>query len=332
MGSDWQIRFVAETDAEALLEIYHPYASPTSTVSFEWEPPTLGEFRQRIRQVSETYPWLVAERNGELIGYAYASMHRARKAYQWAVETSAYVKRDWQKQGIANSLYQELLRILREQGYVVAYAVIALPNDASVRFHESFAFQHFGSFPAAGFKNETWIDVGWWRLELKKPEGSPREPIPFKLWRSHARNSQLAPRSTGREISVSEDKSRLDPKLVHEFLQRTPWAKHRTLETVHRSIANSLCFGAFAGEEFVGFARVVTDGCTFAYLCDVFVHESYRGRGISRRLLERILQHPDLIQYRRFVLATQNAHGLYAKYGFQPVNEKMFMELKNDFV
>jgi len=99
-----------------------------------------------------------------------------------------------------------------------------------------------------------------------------------------------------------------------------------------RSIENSLCFGAYCGSKQVAFARVVTDGCTFSYLCDVFVDEEYRGKGISKALMAYVMDHPDLQSYRRFTLATKDAHELYRKFGFRDAEQGRFMEIKRDGV
>ncbi len=133
-------------------------------------------------------------------------------------------------------------------------------------------------------------------------------------------------------IEVSEDRSRLCIETVCGFLKRSDWASKRTRETVELSIKNSLCFGAYDGARQVGFARVVTDACTFAYLCDVFVDEEYRGKGVSKRMLELVVRHPQLQGLRRFVLATSSAHGLYEKFGFRVVPLNKFMEIKNNDV
>lgn len=133
-------------------------------------------------------------------------------------------------------------------------------------------------------------------------------------------------------IEVSSDPARLQLDTVHAFLKRSAWAAHRTRETLEKSVQNSLCFGAYAGDRQVAFARVVTDRCTFSYLCDVFVDEEFRGQGISRLLMTEIMRHPDLQQFRRFTLATKTAHGLYQKFGFKNVNADRFMEITNDFV
>jgi GNAT superfamily N-acetyltransferase len=117
-------------------------------------------------------------------------------------------------------------------------------------------------------------------------------------------------------FTISTDKTRLDVALIHNFLsERAYWALGRPLDVVRRSIEHSLCFGVYSGQAQVGFARVVTDYATFAWLCDVFILETHRGQGLSKWLMETIVAHPDLASLRRFVLATRDAHGLYQRYG-----------------
>ena len=119
-------------------------------------------------------------------------------------------------------------------------------------------------------------------------------------------------------MTIDTDPARLDVGLIHEFLsQRAYWALGRTREQVERSIANSLNFGAYEGGRQVGFARVVTDRATFAWVCDVFVLESHRGQGISKQLMTAVVEHPELQGLRRILLATRDAHGLYRQSGFE---------------
>jgi N-acetylglutamate synthase-like GNAT family acetyltransferase len=118
------------------------------------------------------------------------------------------------------------------------------------------------------------------------------------------------------EYTISTDKSKLDIPVIHEFLSHTYWAKGIPVAVVQKCIEGSLCFGIFQGEKQVGFARVVTDKATFAYLADVFIIEAYRGKGLSKWLMEIIVGHPDLQGLRRFLLATRDAHGLYRQFGF----------------
>ncbi len=118
---------------------------------------------------------------------------------------------------------------------------------------------------------------------------------------------------------ISTDRSKLDLDAIHRFLTRSYWAEGIPRETVARSIENSLCFGVYNGGEQVGFARVVSDFATYAYLADVFVLESYRGRGLAKELIATIMAHPELQGLRRWSLGTRDAHGLYAQFGWTSV-------------
>jgi GNAT superfamily N-acetyltransferase len=131
------------------------------------------------------------------------------------------------------------------------------------------------------------------------------------------------------DLSISTDRARLDLRVIHGFLSSSYWARNIPLETVRRSIGNSLCFGAYlANSGQVGFARVITDYATFGYVADVFVLPEHRGIGISKALMGAIRAHPDLQGLRRLLLITQDAHSLYARFGFQPVpNPAAFMTL-----
>jgi len=126
---------------------------------------------------------------------------------------------------------------------------------------------------------------------------------------------------------ISTDSSRLDLEAVADMLSRAYWAKDRTPEVITRSIQNSLVFGVYDNDRQIGMARVVSDYATFAWLCDVFILEEYRGCGIGKWLIETILAHPDLQGLRRFLLATRDAHELYSRYGFTPLrNPDRWME------
>lgn len=119
------------------------------------------------------------------------------------------------------------------------------------------------------------------------------------------------------EYTISAERERLDLSVVHRFIsEESYWGKGRPLEVVRKAVENSFPFGIYRGDELVGFARVVTDYATFAWLADVFVLEEHRGRGLSKWLMEVILSHPELQGFRRWVLATKDAHELYRKFGF----------------
>lgn len=119
------------------------------------------------------------------------------------------------------------------------------------------------------------------------------------------------------EFTISTDKTLLDVEMISNFLAcESYWAQSRTIDQTLRAINNSLCFGIYNGDRQVGFGRVVTDHATFAYVGDVFVLKEYRGCGLSKRLMESMIAHPDLQGLRRWILATRDAHGLYEKFGF----------------
>lgn len=133
-----------------------------------------------------------------------------------------------------------------------------------------------------------------------------------------------------RDLIVSTDPEKIDLDVVHGFLTSCYWARGIPREVVMRSIEHSLCFGAYAGQAQVGFARVVTDYATFAWIGDVFVVEPYRGRRVSTALMDAIFGHPGLQGLRRWMLATRDAQGLYARYGFKPLAApERFMEVHN---
>jgi GNAT superfamily N-acetyltransferase len=135
-------------------------------------------------------------------------------------------------------------------------------------------------------------------------------------------------------ILISTDKSKLQLDIIHDYLsKKSYWAAGIPMQTVQKSIENSMAFGVYLPEENslkqIGFCRIISDLATYAYLADVFVLEEYRGKGLSKLLMETVLKHPDLQGLRRWVLATADAHGLYAQYGFTPLDKpENFMQIK----
>lgn len=153
-------------DAAALLAIYAPLVTDTA-ISFELTPPVEAEFAGRIERALDGFEWLVAERAGVPIGYAYATAHRARGAYRFSVETSAYVAADARGGGVGGALYRALLPRLVARGCCNAYAGITLPNEPSVALHRAAGFTPIGVFPAVGWKFGRWHDVAWWHRRLR---------------------------------------------------------------------------------------------------------------------------------------------------------------------
>ena len=165
-------------DAAAVSAIYAP-AVLESVASFEELAPDTAEMELRMRAILERLPWLVAESDGGVIGYAYAAPHHVRPGYRWSVNVSVYLDRRWHQRGIGRALYDELFDVLRRQGIVNAYAGIALPNPASVRLHEAMGMHRIAIYEQVGFKLDAWHDVAWYWLRLTDPGGAPPEPIPF---------------------------------------------------------------------------------------------------------------------------------------------------------
>ena len=172
------IRLAKPTDSQAILDIYAPYIENTS-LTFETEVPSVESFAKRIETYLHSRPWLICEVDGRVAGYAYASRYRERTAYQWSIECSVYIHDDFQKAGIGKALYMALFEILKIQGYNNVYAVINLPNDKSVEFHEKCGFNHFATYEKVGYKLGHWKNVGWWRLILNEFCDEPPVPILF---------------------------------------------------------------------------------------------------------------------------------------------------------
>jgi len=172
------IRLATEHDAEGILEIYGPYILNTS-FTFETDMPTLPAFKSRINDYLEHWPWLVCEIDGTIAGYAYGARYRERTAYQWCVESSIYIHDDFQKTGVGKALYHVLIEILKKQGYRNVYAVINLPNEKSVAFHERLGFKYFATYEKVGYKLGRWKNVGWWQLSINEYGDEPDPPIKF---------------------------------------------------------------------------------------------------------------------------------------------------------
>jgi L-amino acid N-acyltransferase YncA len=172
------IRLVRAADAAAIAAIYKPYVDDNPT-SFETKAPTAKEVQTRIAETLKEYPWLVCDCGGTVAGYAYATRHRVRAAYQWCVEVSAYVDEEFQHIGVAKGLYTSLFAILGAQGFVNAYAGITLPNARSVALHEKLGFLPLVVYRGIGFKAGEWHDVGWWHLVITRHPSEPSDPKPL---------------------------------------------------------------------------------------------------------------------------------------------------------
>lgn len=168
------VRPAQPDDAAAIAAVYAPYVTD-GVASFELQPPTADEVRARLL-ARPRLPWMLAERAGVVVGFAYASPHHPRAAYRWAVNTSVYLAPTEHGRGTGRALYAVLLPLLRDLGLTTAHAGITLPNEASARLHEALGFTLVGVYPDVGFKHGRWHDVGWWRLALAPPPADPAEP------------------------------------------------------------------------------------------------------------------------------------------------------------
>ena len=189
-----KLRIATVRDAAELLEIYAYYVGNTA-ITFEYEVPTLEEFEQRICNTLEKYPYIVAERDGRIVGYAYAGKFKDRPAYQWCVETSIYVHKDCKQQGIGKVMYEALEKILKAQNILNLNACIAYPiqedeflTKDSVHFHEKLGYRMVGEFRMCGYKANRWCNMVW----MEKMIGEHVEKQPPVIWFKDLRNEHPA--------------------------------------------------------------------------------------------------------------------------------------------
>lgn len=167
MSNDMHIRMARLTDAEALRSIYAPYVEKTA-ISFEYAPPSRQEFSRRMEGILTQYPYLVAEHEGRIVGYAYASSFKDRAAYAWAAELTVYVDETMHRRGIGKTLYAALEKVLAAQNILNAYACIAYPEEddeylsnTSVSFHQALGYRLIAEFSRCGYKFHRWYNVVW---------------------------------------------------------------------------------------------------------------------------------------------------------------------------
>lgn len=159
------IRAATTADAAAIQAIYAPVVEHTA-ISFEETPPSVAEMAARVEATMQDYPYLVAELDGAVAGYAYASQHRTRAAYRTSVDVTVYIAEGARRSGVGRALYGKLLPALAERGFHAAFAGIALPNEGSIALHENMGFTPLGIYHEVGRKFGNWHDVGWWQRLL----------------------------------------------------------------------------------------------------------------------------------------------------------------------
>jgi L-amino acid N-acyltransferase YncA len=178
-GSSSGVRAASARDAAACLAIYRPYVLDTA-ISWEIEVPSVGEMAARIEGLRATHEWLVLERGGEIIGFAYGQPLKRLATFRWSAETGIYLDSAHHRAGGGRELYTALLRRLAERGYRQVFAAITQPNEASNGFHRSFGFQEAGSYRRVAWKRDSWHDVAWMRLDLRDTGGPDGPPDPIR--------------------------------------------------------------------------------------------------------------------------------------------------------
>jgi len=167
------IRTAVPADLPAILEIYRPYILHTA-YTFEYDVPSPEAFEARFCSITEEYPWLVWEENGDILGYAYGSRAFERAAYAWDADISIYLRQDCRGRGIGRQLYAAVEAILAAQGYFVVYALVTSANNASCAFHEAVGYREAARFSDTGWKFGQWHDIIWYEKRLK--HGTPEQP------------------------------------------------------------------------------------------------------------------------------------------------------------
>ena len=174
------IRIATEADVPAILEIYAPYVKDT-TITFEYDVPTLETFYNRFNSITEDFPWLVWEENGEILGYAYACRPFERTAYAWCAEPSIYLKPTAWGKGVGKKLYAALEELLKLQGYQVLLALITGENERSLQFHEKFGYHSAGELIGCGYKFGKWLGVFWMEKRLQIVQNPVEFPIKWSI-------------------------------------------------------------------------------------------------------------------------------------------------------
>jgi L-amino acid N-acyltransferase YncA len=174
-GGSFNVRDASERDAGACAAIYAPYVTDTA-ITFESDPPLPAEMAERIAAATRTHAWVVLEREGRVVGYAYGGPFKSRMAYRWSCEVSVYLERGCRRTGGGRALYDALLARLAERGFRTAVAGMTLPNEASVGLHRAMGFEPVGTYRRIGWKHDTWHDVAWTQRTIAKGQDPPAEP------------------------------------------------------------------------------------------------------------------------------------------------------------
>ncbi|WP_394834673.1 GNAT family N-acetyltransferase [Pendulispora rubella] len=313
-------------DVPAILALAN-WAAVNTPANFATEPEPLADWAASFAQSHEKYPWIVARDENRLLGFAKASMHRARGAYRWTAEVSVYVDPDAHRRGIGRALYGALIPCLRAQGYVTLLAGITPPNPASERLHESMGFVRCGTYHRAGWKFDRWHDVGYWDMHLQ-PVYHPPEPIrPVadvwpKLQRLRVERTGLSVR---RADLTSDEAATLIRALNHELasMYSEPGANHFHLDPAQVTGARGAYVIAYVEDEPAGCGAVRAFDDGTAELKRMFVVPRWRALGISRHILHTLEEHAAGIGVKRMLLETgtrqKEALSLYERAGYSRI-------------
>lgn len=173
--SEAVIRMATLEDAEAILRIYEPYILETA-ITFEYDPVPVEVFRKRMEGVLSQFPWLVYERDGIILGYAYCARFKERAAFNWDCECSVYIDPKAHRQGVATALYNKLFELVKQQGYYTIYALITYHHESSMELHKKFGFTEVGVYEKTGYKFGQWWDLLVMERRLREPDPSPVPP------------------------------------------------------------------------------------------------------------------------------------------------------------
>ena len=305
------IRDAASSDAESILAIYAPFVRG-SAISFEAIPPGTNEMAKRINHSTWRWPWLVAEVEGSLAGYAYARPFRGRSAYHFTAESTVYVSPDHQRQGVGKCLMQHLLNRLYSAGHHRAVVGIALPNEGSVALHERLGFEPAGVFPSVGRKFQSWHDVGFWSLELSDQTVTIPD-LAANKWRMRVHSAT----SSEAQLLIAQ----LSDELAERYDQQDDGSGNFAAE--NEDGCRSVFVAGFLDDSPVACGAIRPLENDIAELKRMFVVKKYRGRKLSSRILQRLEVEASRLSYRSIRLETGNrqpeAIGLYEKSGYQRI-------------
>ncbi|MCL2461258.1 MAG: GNAT family N-acetyltransferase [Defluviitaleaceae bacterium] len=261
------IRSATPADAGAILEIYAPFITGTC-ITFETEVPSIGEFAARIGSIAKSYPYLVSEMDGKIVGYAYASKHRERAAYRFSADVSVYVAPEYHRQGVGRALYTKLFDMLREQGIYTVFAGITLPNEKSAGLHKALGFIEVGVYHNVGYKLGKWLDVIWMGKALKEYDDPEIEFIVEKE-PSAAAIEQIS------SVIMTYAGSYFSDNFADDVRTDAPYQR--------------LCYLKNGEEIISGIMFTCLDG--YPHITAMVTKRDYRGKGYGKRLMRHFVDY-----------------------------------------